>query len=159
MTEAEVIYEQGNIKITNLRAIFGRKTYPVSNISAVKTETKPPSKLLPILFMITGGARLLEFAVSLYSNFNNANPIDWWSLFLGIGFLVGGAYIMRASQDERIVKVVTASGETKAYSSPDKQHIDKIIESLNTAINQAMIQQGQPNVFTNPSGVGLDDPK
>lgn len=137
MTEEKVIYEEGNIKITNLRAIFGRKTYDVSNIGAVKTEIKPPNKLLPIIFMILGVVRLLQFALSLYSNFNNPSPIDWWSLFLGIFFLVGGAYIMRASKDEHIVKVIIASGETQAYSSPDKQHVDKIIESLNTAINRS----------------------
>lgn len=37
------VLEERNVKITNLRAIIGTKTYPMSNITSVNLSTKSPS--------------------------------------------------------------------------------------------------------------------
>src|SRR5436190_16751771 len=42
MSETTIL-EEGKVKITNLRAIIGTKTYPISNITSVNLITKPLS--------------------------------------------------------------------------------------------------------------------
>lgn len=139
-TEEKSIYEAADIKVTNLRAVFGAKTYAVSNISAVETETKPPPQFIPAVMAMIGGIMLLIFVSSLFGNntYNAAlnRSVNWNNLIFGAIFLAAGLGILRVSKPTYIVKISTASGEVRAYESGDKESIEKIVESLNTAIIQ-----------------------
>jgi membrane-bound ClpP family serine protease len=130
MSEEKVIYEKGNIKITNMRAIFGDKTYAVSNITSVtKKEKTTPFSFLPVGIIVFGIAFI---TISFFNNLNGALMI------LGVFMVIGGYFVAMLLRTEYFIQLGSAAGDTEAYTSKDIAEIEKIVQ----AINQAMIQQG-----------------
>lgn len=138
MKEEIPIYSQGEIKVTNLRAVFGEKTYAISNISAVETETVAPSSFGGALLAI--GILMVIFAIPSFLPSQNAlqSGPKVTLLLLGLLLLVAGFLSMRAAKSSYTVKISTSSGEVKAYTSDNKELIKNIVES----VNQAIIQKG-----------------
>ena len=131
MTEEKVIYEQGNIKITNLRAVFGDKTYAISNITSVtKKEKTNLSAFLPVAIIVVGIA-FISFAF-----FNEV--INWIAIGFGVLMVVGGYFVAMLLKTEYFVQIGSASGEEQAYKS---KSIVKVMDIVR-AINQAIIEQG-----------------
>ncbi len=131
MTEEKVIYEQGNIKITNLRAIFGDKTYAISNIiSVTKKEKTNLSAFLPVAIIVVGIA-FISFAF-----FDEV--INWIAIGFGVLMVVGGYFVAMLLKTEYFVQIGSASGEEQAYKSKSIVKVTDIVR----AINQAIIEQG-----------------
>ena len=130
MTEEKVIYEQGDIKITNIRAIFGDKTYTISNITSVaKMEKTTPFSFLPVSIIVFGIAFM---TISFF------NDVNWAIMILGVFMVIGGYFVAMLLRTEYFVQIGSAAGETEAYTSKNIAEIEKIVQ----AVNQAMIQQG-----------------
>jgi hypothetical protein len=66
----------------------------------------------------------------------NAGSPNIIGLIIGIGLLVVGIIAMSAARDSYTVKISTASGEIKAFTSEDAAFTQQIVEALNTAIVQ-----------------------
>jgi hypothetical protein len=131
MTEEKVIYERGNIKVTNLRAIFGDKTYAISNITSVtKKEKTNLSAFLPVAIIVVGIAFI---SLAFFED-----VINWATIIFGVFMVVGGYFVALLLKTEYFVQIGSASGETQAYTSKNIAEIAEIVQ----AINQAMIQQG-----------------
>ena len=131
MPEEKVIYEQGNIRITNLRAIFGDKTYAISNITSVtKKEKTNLSAFLPVAIIVVGIA-FISFAFFV-------DAINWAAISFGVFMVVGGYFVAMLLKTEYFVQIGSASGEEQAYKSKSIAKVTDIVR----AINQAMIQQG-----------------
>ena len=131
VTEEKVIYEQGNIRITNLRAIFGNKTYAISNITSVtKKEKTNLSAFLPVAIIVLGIA-FISFAF-----FNEV--INWIAIGFGVLMVVGGYFVAMLLKTEYFVEIGSASGEEQAYHSKSIVKVTDIVR----AINQAIIEQG-----------------
>ena len=130
MSEEKVIDEKGNIKITNMRAIFGDKTYAVSNItSETKKEKTTPFSFLPVGIIVFGIAFI---TISFFNNLNGAIMI------LGVFMVIGGYFVAMLLRMEYFIQLGSAAGDTEAYTSNDIAEIEKIVQ----AINQTTIQQG-----------------
>lgn len=129
MADEKTIYEQGNIKITNLRAMFGDKTYSMSNITSVEKGMKPASTGTAAVFII-GGILLVIYGFS--------SGLNWVMIILGLILAVAGGYAVSTAKPEYTVQFGSSSGEIKAYNSTDQNEIKGIVE----AINQAIIQKG-----------------
>ena len=131
MTEEKVIYEQGDIRITNLRAIFGAKTYAISNIMSVtKKERTNLSAFLPVVIIVLGIA-FISFAF-----FNEV--INWIAIGFGVLMVVGGYFVAMLLKTEYFVEIGSASGEEQAYHSKSIVKVTDIVR----AINQAIVEQG-----------------
>ncbi|MDQ3004590.1 MAG: DUF6232 family protein [Chloroflexota bacterium] len=131
MTEEKVIYEQGDIKITNLRAIFGDKTYAISNITSVtKKEKTNLSAFLPVAMIVVGIA-FISFAFF-------EKVINWIAIGFGVLMVVGGYFVAMLLKTEYFVQIGSASGEEQANKSKSIAKVTEIVK----AVNQAMIQQG-----------------
>lgn len=131
MTEEKVIYEQGDIKITNLRAIFGDKTYAISNITSVtKKEKTNLSAFLPVAIIVVGIA-FISFAF-----FDEV--INWIAIGFGVLMVVGGYFVAMLLKTEYFVQIGSASGEEQACKSKSIVKVTDIVR----AINQAIIEQG-----------------
>lgn len=128
MSEEVTIYEQNGIKITNLRAVFGEKTYSVANITSVEAKTIQPSTGLAFTIFVIG---LLLFFAGVADLKENLGLIIW-----ALGCFVIFFFMNRSAKPTYSVSLTTASGEVKAYESPDQQIIKTIVQSLNTAIIQ-----------------------
>ena len=130
MTEEKIIYEEGNIKITNVRAIFGDKTYAISNITSVTKKEKPtPYSFLPVGIIVFGIAFI---TISFFNNFNAA------IMTLGVFMVVGGYFLAMLPKTQYFVQFGSAAGEEQVYTSKSIAEIEKIVQ----AVNEAMIQQG-----------------
>lgn len=130
MTEEKVIYEQGNIKITNMRAIFGDKTYAISNITSVtKKEKTNLFAFLPVGIIVFG------LAFMIFAFFNHVN---WAMILFGVFMVVGGYFVAMLLKTEYFVQIGSASGEEQAYKSKSIAKVTEIVK----AVSQAMIQQG-----------------
>lgn len=123
------IYEKNDIKITGLRAVFGAKTYAISNITSVELKRVDGNGCMPA-GLITLGALLFFYGIPrlLDANFS-------WVIIGAISFGIGFA-IHKTNKPSFAVSLTTASGEIKAYTSDSQETITEIVKSLNDAIIQ-----------------------
>lgn len=128
MPEETTILEEPGIKITNLRAVFENKTYPIANITSVGVEKQTPTGCLPGIGFIIGLMMVMYGFTNLRENLG--------TLVLGLLFAIPTGYLLAAPKPSYVLQLSTAAGEVKALISPDQAHIQKISEALNTAIIQ-----------------------
>lgn len=121
------IYEKADIKITNLRAVFGAKTYSISNITSVEAQRIDPSGCAPAFFILGG---ILLTAVGAMAAMDGSYGI----LIFGLCLLIPGYFISRQQKPSYAVSLTTASGEVKAYTSENQETIQEIVNALNEAI-------------------------
>jgi len=128
MAEETEIYTIDDIRITNLRAVFGQKTYSIANITSVEAQEVPANGCAVIFIVFLGIAFIIGGA--------SGSRVDWGVLIIGVLFAAGGVYGFANQKPTHSVTLTTAGGEVKAYTSTDKSVITKIVEALNTAIIQ-----------------------
>ncbi len=126
--EEQVIYLQGNIRITNMRAVFGGKTYSVGHITSVSCLRHEPSRGLEFACGIFG---LFCLAIG-FSDFQN----KYGFLIVAVLSFVGFYVLSKSAKPTFSVNLTTSSGEVNALTSPEEKDIMAIVESLNNAIIQ-----------------------
>lgn len=130
MPEETILYEQGDIKITNLRAVFGNKTYAISNITSVEKGSIPPSNGLALILIIVG------VMFSFLAFIANAS-VRLGMLLLGVVMALGGfGSMFLGSKTEYYVQFASSAGEVRAYSSDNQNEIESIVKAINNAIVQ-----------------------
>lgn len=134
-TEEQTVLEQEGIRVTNLRAVIGNKTYAMSNITSVEMGRKDPSGcgpgiliLVGILMAVGGGVGISEKAWG--------SGLVW--LALGVLAIVGGYLTSKRAKPTYTVKVGSASGESNILGSADMDRIQRIV----SAINEAIVKRG-----------------
>ena len=129
MSEEVTFYADGRgVRITNTRLIIGATTYAMTNITSVSMRTIPANRVPGIVIAILGliiliGTGLLDSSVGII-----------------IGVIVLGLGILLAviPKPKYTVRIGSASGETDAISSKDREYIQSVV----TAINEAFIKRG-----------------
>ena len=116
MTEKEFLKE-GDVTVTNSRFIVPGQTYAMSGITSVKSVKKNPSKALPIILIVLG---IIFLAADV--------PL------VGIILIGLGIAILILNKPQYIVILSSASGETEALTSKNKEFITRVINALNDAI-------------------------
>jgi hypothetical protein len=119
MSEAQekTYYEHGQVKVTNARFIVPSQTYAMSGITSVKFYSEKPSILWPIL----------AFFVAVVAFAGKGNI---WAV--GIPLIAGVLLLLRKAKYHVVLS--SASGETRALESKNKEFISSVIEGLNQAI-------------------------
>ena len=119
------ILEEGNVKITNLRAIIGTKTYAMSNVTSVNLSKKADSNAP--LFLMLGGILLGMIGLT--------NMRDYMGCLILAVLLVGGGILAsRTSKSTYMVQIGSASGESNILESQDQNYVKRIVDSMNEAI-------------------------
>lgn len=126
MSEEIVIHEDAEVKITNLRAVLGGKTYSIANITSVGAKEESPSGCVPAGLIIFG---LFLLFIGMSDLRSNLGYLITGVVLSGLGFLAA-----RSAKPDFILQIATAAGEVKALSSKDKAYIQKITDALNDAI-------------------------
>jgi len=124
------ILKEKNVKITNLRAIIGTKTYAISDITSVSMDVNEPKLFLPVFFIVIAGVCSVLIAVSdmrEYSEFLTT------SLYLGIAGLV---FFILSQKTKYSIRIKSASGEFKVLEAFDRNYVERIVKALNEAIVQ-----------------------
>jgi hypothetical protein len=127
------IYSDENVNVTTARVVIHGTTYALRNITSVKMASTPANTGCAILLRQFGilmlfGAFLAFVGAEVGSGFVIL-------LFAG-GVLTGAMFWLRACKPSYHVAIASASGESHALTSKDKQYISKVVESINDAIIQ-----------------------
>jgi hypothetical protein len=128
MGEETVFLRQGDITISNVRAIIGNKTYAMANITSVSLHKIPAKRKPGILWAIIG------FFVMI-GGFAGGSPGVG---VLGLIILALGVWVAYSKKDFYTVHIGSSSGEADALKSKDGEYIKSIV----TAINEAIIKRG-----------------
>ena len=125
MASEEVIYRDGNITVTNTRAILGGKTYAMANVTSVamgkKAANRAPGIIVTLVGVIVAGCTISGDGFGV-------------GAVIGIMLLVAGIVVAVLVKDKYIVSIGSASGEINALTSPSKEYIMKIVVAINKAI-------------------------
>ena len=122
------ILKEGNIKITNRKAVIGAKTYALSNITSARVRTNEPRLFVPVFVMLTAGICSVLIAVSdmqEYSNFFTS------SLYIGIGSVV---FFVLSRKTKYSVRVMSSFGELTILEANDRDYAERIVRAMNEAI-------------------------
>ena len=125
MTQERTFYsDEKGVRITGTRAIFGHITYSMANISSVSTVEEPPKRAGGIWTAVIG---IVVFIVGAIAG--------WiWLIIGGIVVLAIGVLGALLASGKYHVRISSASGETSALSTKDKNHCYKVAQALNEAI-------------------------
>lgn len=120
----DIFYDSPNVKVTNARFIVGNQTYAMNGVTSVKDVTVRPSHGGAIVAILVGLALLLA---------PDTGTKICGPLVIGLGI-----FLIVKAKPEHIVILHSASGETQALTSTDRQFIHDVM----TAINDALIHRG-----------------
>ena len=121
--------EDGNVIVTNARAVLKGKTFAMVNITSVSMGEVPPNRMIWIILALVGVAIA---GCSLSSGKVNLGGV------LGILLCIFGLVIAAGLKKQYAVRIGSAGGETVGLSSFDREYIQKIVN----AINQAIVNRG-----------------
>ena len=124
-----VILKEGNVKITNLRARIGSKTYSMSNIDEVRVHEREPKLFVPVFFMLIVAVCLALVALT---------NLDDLSHILEIGFFIGGGgfiFFLLSTKTKYSVRVRSSIRELNILEANDRDSVEKIVTAMNEAIS------------------------
>jgi hypothetical protein len=128
------IFEEGGVKITNLRAVIVTNTYPISKITFVSRQKREPGSapywwsLLGMLLLLIGFLDMDRF---------------WGILIAGLIIFFAGTYTIRRARTSYVVRIGSAGVEIDIFASQDQEYIKRIVEAMNTALSDAIVRQGE----------------
>ncbi|WP_438391114.1 DUF6232 family protein [Caballeronia sp. DA-9] len=118
----------GEIVVTNTRFVVPGETFAMSGVTSVKHWRTPRKWLFGALSLLIGIPNLIT-GVGLASDGTSTGP-----LVLGVLFSVLGVYLIWRGRPQSQVRLLSASGEAKAFSSHDDAQVRRIINALTEAI-------------------------
>lgn len=130
MTDEHVFLNEGNVFVSNSRAVIAGTTYSLANITSVRKGRTPPKRGCAIL-LVAGAAILAVISLSLLSEDMGSGLVV---LFFGVGLGALGVVWFRSLKPTFHVLTASASGETQALSSTDENLIDRVVHALSEAI-------------------------
>ena len=118
--------QEGPVKITDVRAIIGTLTYPMSQIRAVHV-TRRGRSMKPLLLAIPGIVFLFW------------GPIDQTGQFIGfcyigIELIVISIAIVMIAKPTYAVQIGSASGDNSILRSTDIAFVQRIVDAMNKAL-------------------------
>jgi hypothetical protein len=129
--EEKVFYDDGKLKVTNVRFIVDDETFVLSGITSIKkVETNQQSN--------SGGFSVLIIFLGIAAIFAGT---DWSKYLVAVVlFLIAFAFKPKITKIYNIA-TVSAGTEAKLFSTTDKELADKIIVALNDAIIYSVQQK------------------
>ena len=124
----KTILKVGDVRITNLRAIFGAKSYELSNITSVSLQVEEPKLFFPVFFAITMGICSALIAIS---------NLEDYGLWLQIGFYLGIAAIFLfiiSRKTKYKVQIRNPVSELTVLETYDGNYAESVVKALNETI-------------------------
>lgn len=124
----KTILKVGAVRITNLRAIFGTKSYELSNITSAALQVEEPKLFFPVFFAITMGVCSALIAIS---------NLEDYGLWLRIGLYLGIAatflFIISRKTKYR-VQIRNPVSELTVLETYDGNYAESVVKALNETI-------------------------
>lgn len=122
------ILKEGNVKITNSRAIVGFNTYAISKITSVNMRVNEPKLFLPVFFTVNMGICSVLIAVSNMEAYAQC-------LQTGVYAVITGTLLFLISRKTKYsVYIKSATGERRILEANDKDYVERIVKALHEAI-------------------------
>ena len=118
----------GTVKITNLRAIFGAKSYELSNITSASLQAQEPNLFLPVFFAIMLAVFSVLVAISDLGEYSQCLQVGSYSGIAGILFFL----ISRKAKYRVLIK--NPVSELVVLETDDRDYAEKVVTALNDAI-------------------------
>ena len=123
------ILKEGNIKITNKRAIMGTKTFALSKLASVHVHEEEPKLFLPVFYTLITAICSALVAVS---NMDDYSHLLTNGLYIAIiGFLL----FLFSRKTKYSVRVRSAAGEMTIWVTNDMDSAERIVAAINQAIS------------------------
>jgi hypothetical protein len=126
----QAFFNGGEITVTRTRFMVHGQTYAMQGVTSIRRVIEEPSKKGAIIAIVVGAIiTLISFGV-----ISDSLGGGFMTLLIGVGILAAGILWLRSLKDTFIVMLTSASGETRALSSPDEQFVSQIVAALNNAL-------------------------
>ena len=122
------ILKEGHVKITNLRAIIGPKTYAISNITSVHLYVREPNLFLPVFFAVTLGICSALVAISDLEEYSQCLQVGLYAGIAGMLFLI----ISRKTKYS--VQLKNPVSELIVLETYDGNYAERVVIAINKAI-------------------------
>ena len=124
----KTILKTGTVRITTLRAIFGAKSYELSNITSASLQAQEPNLFLPVFFAIILGICSALIAISDLGEYSQCLQVGIYSGIAGILFFV----ISRKAEYKVLIK--NPVSELIVLETDNRDYAEKVVTALNHAI-------------------------
>lgn len=124
----KTLLKVGPVKITNLRAIFGTKSYQLSNITSASLEAQEPNLFVPVFFAIS---------LSVFSALVAISDLGEYSQCLQVGLYAGIAgvlFFLISRKAKYIVRIHNPVSELVVLETSDRDYAEKVVTALQKAI-------------------------
>ena len=118
----------GTVKITNLRAIFGPKSYELSNITSAYLQAEEPNMFLPVFFTIILAVCSVLVAISDLGEYAQCLQVG---LFAGIA---GMLFFLLSRKAKYRVLLQNPVSELVVLETGDRDYAAQVVTALNDAI-------------------------
>lgn len=134
------ILKEKNVKITNLRAIFGTKSYQLSNITSASLQAREPNLFLPVFFAIILAVISALVAISDLGEYSQCLQVGLYAGIAGVIFLLISRKAKYGVQIENPVsKLIVLETGDRDYAEKVVTALNKAIENLDTEIDGAVL--------------------
>ena len=126
------ILETGNIKITNLRAVVGPHSYPISNIMTVRITKEGSAFGCLVVSLISIGLLVGLFAIVS----DTISETDYSQYLLMAAFICVSSALVVAltAQPNYTIQIRGPFGDLEVLQSNDKNYLEIIVDAINDAI-------------------------
>ena len=118
----------GTVKITNLRAIFGAKSYELSNITSASLRAQEPNLFLPVFFTIILAVCSALVAISDLGEYGQCLRVG---LYAGIA---GMLFLLISRKVKYTVLIQNPVSELVVLETDDREYAERVVTALNDAI-------------------------
>src|SRR5688500_16269157 len=124
----KTLLKVGTVKITNLRAIFGTKSYQLANITSASLEAQEPGMFVPVFFAIILGVVSVLVAISDLGEYAQCLQVG---LYAGIAGLL---LFLISRKAKYIVRLHNPVSELVDLETSDRDYAEKVVTVLQKAI-------------------------
>ena len=126
----------GTVRITNLRAIFGAKSYQLSKITSASLQAQEPNLFLPVFFAIILGSCSALVALSDLGEYSQCLQVGLYAGIAGIIFL------LLSRKAKYTVLIQYPVSQIIVLETGDRAYAEKVVGTLNNAIKSLDAETG-----------------
>ena len=123
------ILKEGNVKITNVRAVIGTKSYAISNMTSVRMDVNEPKMFLPVFFTVNMGICSVLIGISNMEAYAQCLQTGLYASITGI------LLFLISRKTKYSVHITGTAGELRILEANDKDYVERIVHSMHQAIN------------------------
>ena len=127
VTEKSIL-KVGMVRITNLRAIFGAKSYELSNITSAHLQAEEPNLFVPVFFVIILAVFSVLIAISDLGEYSQCLQVGLYAGIAGILF-----FLISRKATYRVL-IINPVSELVVLETGDRDYAEKVVIALNNAI-------------------------